>query len=82
MPKKGLREGPDLVKKGRSGGTCPWFTAGKPGREEVPAGFREDRNPEAPDPAPGMEACPAEVLGSAVKVTLTGQPQVEDYVKE
>lgn len=34
------------------------------------------------DPAPGMEECPAEVLGSAVKVTLAGQPHLEDYFVE
>ncbi|MBC7346989.1 MAG: hypothetical protein H5U00_05960 [Clostridia bacterium] len=54
-----------------SGAACPWLAGGKdPG---VRLGGGE------PKAAPGMEACPQDVLGSAVKVTLEGQPHLEDY---
>jgi len=51
-----------------SSGGCPWLGGGHREREG--------------DPAPGMAECPVEVLGSAVKVPLAGQPHQEDYLVE
>lgn len=59
---------------GTSAKQCPWLGLG--------TGVRQGAREGKADPAPGMEACPVEVLGSAVKVTLGGQPHLEDYVNE